>query len=420
MPALLKELEETISGCSRCGFCLAQCPSYGATKYEWDAARGRLRLARDFVEGHRPIDAELEDPLDTCLMCRSCYENCPSGVDTPKAMQLMRIIRYQEGNMKWPYRFLFEKVFSHPGLMSFGSSMMSGAQKVGLDQWGLGVAARMIPEAGAAARIIPELPAKNARRRLPVFNPALGTKRGQVLYFLGCATNLANPDIAESTVRTLQAQGVDVTIPGVSCCGLPAYIYGHLDVAKDLAKRNMRVLDLEGFDAVVSDCPTCLAFLHEYPELLGDGELAEKARALSAKVMEIPEYLLNLGILEPKRDYAKTITYHQPCHTSRYLQTGKLNEEFISKLPGIRFVKAENQNDCCGGAGSYCVTQPERSQIILDKKLNGIAKTNAEVLVTNCPACIIQLRSGIAHSPNPDIARMKVVHLMNVMEEIYV
>ncbi|HPT70472.1 MAG TPA: (Fe-S)-binding protein [Syntrophomonas sp.] len=419
MSALLDELKETISGCSRCGFCMVRCPSYNATKYEWDAARGRIRLAKDLVEGNRIIDQELKDPIDTCLMCRSCYENCPSGVDTPKAIQLMRIIRYREGKMKPPYRLLFEKVFTHPNLMSFGTSMMSSAQNIGLDKWGLGVAARMIPEAGAVARIIPQLPAKSARKQLPVFNAAVGTKRGKVLYFLGCATNLAYPDAAKSLVKFMQSQGVEVTIPNVSCCGLPAYMYGHIDVAQKLAARNIAAMDVSNYDAVISDCPTCLAFLQEYPDLFAEGESNEKAQALSAKVKDVPEYILNLGLLEPKHEFNKTITYHQPCHTGRYLKTGSQNEQLIKSLPGIQFIPAENQNDCCGGAGSYCVTQPDRSQKILTRKLQGIAKTNADILVTNCPACIIQLRSGINNSEDPQVKKIQVLNLMNLLASVY-
>lgn len=420
MSALLKELEETISDCCRCGACMERCPAYSATKYEWDAARGRLILAKDLIRGNRVIDQELEEPIDSCLMCRSCYEHCPSGVDTPKAIQLLRIMRYQEGKMKLPYRLLFENVFTHPGLMSMGASIMSSAQNIGLDKWSLGVAARLVPEAKAAARIMPELPSQNARKQLSLHNAAIGPKRGQVLYFLGCATNLVYPEVAKSTVRFLQSQGVEVTIPQVSCCGLPAYMYGHSEVAQKLAKRNMEALEAEKYDAVISDCPSCLAFLQEYVDLFSQSVLKEKALALAEKVKDVPDYVLNLGLLKPKHEFKKTITYHQPCHTGRYLKTGKLNEALLTNIPGVEFRKAENQNDCCGGAGSYCVTQQDRSQVILEKKLAGIANTESDILVTSCPACILQLRSGIRNSNNDRLGNLKVENLMSILEMVYV
>jgi len=419
MSHLLEELSEVISGCSRCGFCMVQCPAYGATKIEWDAARGRIRLAGELVKGNTVIDKELEDPIDTCLMCRSCYESCPSKVDTPRAIQLIRTIRYQEGKMKLPYRILFEKVFTNPGLMSMGSCLMSGVQATGLDKLGLGMAARFVPEAGAVARVMPRLPGKRARKNLSEHNEALGKKRGKVLYFLGCASDFAFPEVAKSTVRVLQSQGVEVVIPEVSCCGLPAHTYGHLKAAQQLAEKNIEAMKLDDVDAIISDCPTCLAFLQEYPELFSEGSLKKKAEALANKVQDVTEYLLNLELQEPKKRINKTITYHQPCHVGRYLNTGKIAETIMENLPGITFKKAENQSDCCGGAGSYCITQHNRSEKILDKKLNGIAKTNAELLVTNCPACIMQLRAGINNSKIPEIKSMEVVHLMQILEMIY-
>lgn len=419
MSTLLKQLEDTISDCCRCGACMERCPAYSATKYEWDAARGRLILAKDLIRGNRIIDEELEEPIDSCLMCRSCYEHCPSGVDTPKAMQLLRIMRYKEGKMKVPYRLLFENVLTRPNLMSTGVTLMSCAQKVGLDKLGLGLAARLVPEAKAAADLVPELPGKNARKQLLAHNEAVGNKRGQVLYFLGCASNLVYPNVAKSTVRFLQLQGIEVTIPKVSCCGLPPYMYGHSDVAQKLAEANINALDVESVEAVVSDCPTCLAFLQEYPDLFEDGPMKEKALALSAKVKDVPQYILNKGLLEPKNSFDKKITYHQPCHTGRYLNTGKLNEQLLGNLPGVTFIRAENQNDCCGGAGSYCITQPDRSKVILENKLDGIAKTEADILVTNCPACMIQLRSGIKNSNNPKIKSIQIENLMSILETIY-
>lgn len=62
MPHLKDELEKTIKGCSRCGFCMVECPDYGATKIEWDAARGRVSLADELVKGKMELDWDLNEP----------------------------------------------------------------------------------------------------------------------------------------------------------------------------------------------------------------------------------------------------------------------------------------------------------------------------------------------------------------------
>ena len=390
---MIAELAETIKGCSRCGYCMVECPAYGATKIEWDAARGRNRLADEMVKGVIDFDEDLDDPVDTCLRCGSCRESCPSRVDTPKAVQLMRTIRYKAGRMKVPYRLLFEQIMPRPKLMAMGAYFMSGVQTIAPDDWlKKGMIVRMFPP----AQLIPKLPRKHARSVLPVRNKAIGERRGTVLYFLGCATDLVYPEVAMSTVSLLTAHGMDVTIPPVSCCGLPAYSYGHIDGTLRLARQNLASMNLSEVDAVVSDCPTCISFLKEYKDLpLDDCFLKEQAEALCVKLHNLPDYLLQIGLLKPKKDLNKVVTYHRPCHFRQLSGGPDPVERILKNLPGVEFRKAENQNSCCGGAGSYCLTQFDRSQKIADKKLAGIVKTNSDVLVTNCPGCMVQLQPAL-------------------------
>lgn len=415
----LDDLAKIISACSRCGFCMVECPAYGVTKIEWDAARGRNKMAKELLNSNVNLDKDLEEPIDSCLMCRSCYENCPSKVDTPKAVQLMRTIRYKEGKMKLPYRILFERVFTNPGLMRRGAMMLSGVQKTGLDKLGLGIAARFIPIAKAAQKVMPQLPFKSARTVLPKINKPKIKQKGKVLYFIGCASDYAFSEVCIATVNVLQNHGIEVVIPEVSCCGLPAHTYGHIDAARKLAETNIEILNKYEADAIISDCPTCLAFLKDYPELFSSGKIRNEAVMIADKIKDIAEYLLELDWEKPKKRINKIITYHRPCHVGRFLNTGKDVEKIIESLPGIDFRKAPNQDDCCGGAGSYCITQYERSEQILEKKMTGLASTKAQFIVTNCPACIMQLSSGIKSSPDPKTKNLKVVHLMQLLDMYY-
>lgn len=412
MSELYNELNEIIKGCSRCGFCMAECPAYGSTKIEWDAARGRVKLASDLIKGKTDLLEELKDPIDTCLRCGSCYEICPSKVNTPKAVQLMRTIRYKSGKMKLPYRILFRKVMQNPKFMTMGARFVSRIQNITREEWtSKGIIAHYLP----SARMIPKLPGKSARKFLPVYNNGEGKRRGKVLYFLGCATDLVYPEVAKSTLKTLTSQGIDVEIPAVSCCGLPAYTYGHIDATVQLAKHNLSSLKFDEFDAVVSDCPTCLSFLKEYKDLPLDNDLRERAEGLYNKIQSIPDFLLNIGLLEPKHAFKQVVTYHQPCHIGRYPGAANSIEKILTSLPGIEFRKADNQNTCCGGAGSYCFTQVDRSLSILEKKIDGLTKTNAEVLITNCPACMMQLDKGLKFNGGG----MQLANLVDIISMYY-
>lgn len=426
MPGLKEELAETIKGCSRCGFCMVECPAYGATKIEWDAARGRVSLADKLVKGQMQLDEELNDPADTCLMCRSCYEQCPGKVDTPKAMQIIRTMRYEAGKMPLPYRLVFESVFPHPKVMSLGAHVLSGCQGVGLTKIvDNNLVARSFPKLKNIVGSIPRIPGKQARQLIPVVNPAEGKKQGRVLYFLGCATDLVYPEIAQAGVRLLQMHGVEVVVPPVSCCGLPAYTYGHMKIAKTLAKKNLDVLNLtdQGFDAVVGDCSTCISFLKGYSSLFQvDEEESWRRRSgvMGEKCDDVIGFLLKLGLKAYTKEIKQKVTFHMPCHVARYLNTAQDVEHVARNLPGIDFRKAENQNICCGGAGSYCFTQAARSQKILCQKLAGIYDTDAEFVLTTCPACLMQLQSGLKGAvSHKEIPLVKTTHLMQFMFQAY-
>ena len=67
---------------------------------------------------------------------------------------------------------------------------------------------------------------------------------------------------------------------------------------------------------------------------------------------------------------------------------------------------------CCGMAGTFSVNFYELSKKIADKKASSIRSTDADVVVTDCPGCEIQLidtakRNGL---------RQKVRHIMELFE----
>src|SRR5262249_6884223 len=60
------------------------CPSYMATRDEYDVTRGRANALRLAMSGHLP-DGLANDALhrvfDLCLSCKACKAECPSSVD---------------------------------------------------------------------------------------------------------------------------------------------------------------------------------------------------------------------------------------------------------------------------------------------------------------------------------------------------
>ena len=77
---LMKELEDQLVVCMRCGLCQAVCPLFAETGREADVARGKLALLDGLAQEILQNADGVQDHLTRCLLCGSCAANCPSGV----------------------------------------------------------------------------------------------------------------------------------------------------------------------------------------------------------------------------------------------------------------------------------------------------------------------------------------------------
>ena len=64
-------------------------------------------------------------------------------------------------------------------------------------------------------------------------------------------------------------------------------------------------------------------------------------------------------------------------------------------LPGLELVELSESSWCCGSAGIYNLTNTEESLRILDRKMENIRATGADLILTGNPGCMAQLRYGV-------------------------
>ena len=97
--------------------------------------------------------------------------------------------------------------------------------------------------AGMEDKRYPDLAVRQSLDRLPErIAPVDTPPRMRVGYFVGCATNLLYPEVADATIDVLTRNGVEVVIPrGQACCGIPAYTAGDMTTARILAEKNRAV-----------------------------------------------------------------------------------------------------------------------------------------------------------------------------------
>tara|TARA_B100002049_G_C15935838_1_gene314186 strand:- start:361 stop:708 length:348 start_codon:yes stop_codon:yes gene_type:complete len=87
----------------------------------------------------------------------------------------------------------------------------------------------------------------------------------------------------------------------------------------------------------------------------------------------------------------------------------------LRSIPGLEFIELQESEWCCGSAGIYNITQPEMSKQILERKMKYITDTNAEIIATGNPGCIMQIQAGIRKHKLP----MVVMHPIDLLDCSY-
>ena len=117
----------------------------------------------------------------------------------------------------------------------------------------------------------------------------------------------------------------------------------------------------------------------------------------------------------PKGEFKGRAAYDEPCHLLHAQQVSAQPRAILASIPGLEVVPLRESDWCCGAAGIYNLTEPGMSREILDRKMDCVAETKADLLVTANPGCLIQLEAGVRKRELP----MRVIHLVELLDQAY-
>jgi len=144
-------------------------------------------------------------------------------------------------------------------------------------------------------------------------------------------------------------------------------------------------------------------------------EWAEKAKDFAAKVKDISEFLVDIGLDTEMGTIKKKITWHDPCHLGRYQKIKAQPRTILQSIPGVDFIELPESDMCCGAAGSYAFTHYDLSKKVRERKMGNVEKTGADILVSSCPACVMQLSYGVSEKKLP----VRVTEIIELLDEAY-
>jgi glycolate oxidase iron-sulfur subunit len=418
--AELLPLHELIAKCNRCGFCQAGCPVFRVTGEEHSLSRGRMAIARGLMLGTLDLTPDVVRALEDCLLCRGCTAHCFPALKTDEVVTTIRhayIARH--GQPVWQ-RILFRTILSDSKKIEMAGRIALWAKRHGLataaDKTGL--LSLVDKRLAVANRVTPPMAGPPFLRGEGTRVPAPARARYRVGYFVSCGLSFQFPEVVEATLRVLARNDCAVTILENTCCGRPAHSYGDLEAARDIARKNLvRLAPAMALDAIVSECGSCSAHLKEYGDLLkGDPAHAPQASALAKKIRSFSEFLVGIGASASVGDGGGTVTYHDPCHlSSRFSKITAQPRKLLKSVPGLTYKELPEADWCCGAAGSYTFLHHREATGVLDRKMANVEKTGAQVLATECPACMMHLSYGARRKGLP----VQVRHVSQILDQAY-
>lgn len=330
------------------------CPSFMATREERNSTRGRANVLREMISASHGINwannVDIASVLDTCLSCKACKAECPSGIDMTKLKAEFLQNHYDssvvplETRLVANYPAIMKALSKMPRVANFmlQSSLMGGLTKKVLN---------FAPE-----RRFPMLSDQNFSKWMNQ-KVCSSAKNGKVYLFNDEFLDSVDSHIGIKAVQLLERLGYEVVIPKHLQSGRTYISKGLIKKAGAIARKNVSMLK----DIVSSDTPlvgiepsAILTFRDEYITLVPD-DMRQSAKQLASNVFMFDEFIMR----EVKKgkingdmfsDKPCVVKLHGHCH-QKALTTTAASKQMLS-LP-VNYQVDEIPSGCCGMAGAF-------------------------------------------------------------------
>jgi len=193
------------------------------------------------------------------------------------------------------------------------------------------------------------------------------------------------------------------------CCGGILHYIGLQDDFASNARQAYHRLRAGGVKRIIGIVPSCTYTLRElFPRYIDGFDLEVKHF-----VEVVAENIQSRQLRFPRQ---VRVTYHDPCQLGRFLGLTEEPRQILNAIKGIELVEAEGTNrqwgTCCGGGGGFEAVFPELSEMLAANRAQELVETGAEIIVTHCPGCIMQLEGGLKKLKADNVAVLDLAQVL--------
>lgn len=431
------DFSQTSNACVKCGKCIPYCTIYRLKREEVTSPRGYLDLIGAYKRGELPLQKDVKNLLESCFLCTTCVDLCPSHLPIDCAIEKIRIDIAKQYGIAW-YKRLYFFLLRHRKIMDFVFSFayfvapcafkkVNGGNKIFFSKRVVFPFVKRSFLQKYRGEILPTNKHSIQSPNLPTNqNLAQNLLHNKVAIFIGCLANYNYIEVGESLLKILDSLNIKVLVPAQECCGAPAYFTGDISTVLHLIKRNIELFErfIDEVDALLIPEATCAAML-----------MVDWAHALNAEtnIDERKQWQERLNKITPKMAMAskwlqthtnlesilkssakskkessldstanktsanalQTLTYHDPCHAKKVL---KVHREPRALLSANYEIKEMSEPDRCCGFGGVSM-QLDRYALTLEAgrpKAEMIAQSGAQIISAECSACRMQITNAMS------------------------
>ena len=381
-----------VSECVHCGFCLPTCPTWSLWGEEMDSPRGRLHLMAGLSDGTIQLTDTVVEHFDRCLGCDACVTACPSGVKYGTLIEQTRGLieeTHDRGPLDEARRSVLLAALTRPWVL-----------RAGLVLAPLG---RKLPLPGPLRPLGELAPPWRVRRQGPAALAALGEPRGRVGLLPGCVQSVVFGDVNAATARVLAADGYDVVVPKLPCCGALHAHSGRLEQARARSRRAIEAFEQAGVDLIAVNSAGCGSHLRDIDRLFaGDPAWHERAEAIAAKVRDVSELLADpIGHRARRHPLELRVAFQDSCHLAHAQGIRDAPRAMLAAIPGLVLAEPAEQAICCGSAGLYNLVQPAAARALGDRKAAHVLAAEPDVYASGNPGCLLQVSTALRRAGRP-------------------